>query len=90
MVKEVGIGRKKWLFAEKDEGRVMEENVARYGALFPEKCEPDFAKAFSAACRQFGCLVTVHVWTLTNYSSNCILTPTGRLFPVVNILFAKL
>jgi hypothetical protein len=25
-----------WLFAEKDEEVVMEENVARYGALFPE------------------------------------------------------
>jgi hypothetical protein len=25
-----------WLFAEKDEGSSNEENVARYGALFPE------------------------------------------------------
>jgi hypothetical protein len=39
---------------------VMEENVARYGALFPGKCGPGFVKAFSAACRQLGCLVTVH------------------------------
>jgi hypothetical protein len=37
MVKEVNVGRKKWMFAEKDDGRVMEENVARYSALFPEK-----------------------------------------------------
>jgi hypothetical protein len=64
MVKEVGIGRKKWLFAEKDEGRVMEENVARYGALFPESMNRISLRLF---CRvpTVWCLVTVHVCNMS-------------------------
>lgn len=94
MVKGVDVGRKKWLFAEKDEGRSHGRKRGALRRAISGRCGPGFVKAFSAACRQFGCLVrpvtlvTVHECIIcvalcmaTNYSSNCILDPTVAPVP---------